>query len=52
VLLAGLYAWAMEPSTEPDDGHHPEPPIAASDAPAPDPAAALTAATEGGDTDG
>ena len=21
-ILAGLYAWAMEPATEPDDGHH------------------------------
>jgi cytochrome c oxidase subunit 1 len=54
VTLSGLYAWAMEPATEPDDGHgddhhgdaapvEPEPEVAEP---------ALTAAGEGGDADG
>jgi cytochrome c oxidase subunit 1 len=51
VTLSGLYAWAMEPATEPDesdghDDHHAEP--VEPEAPTP----ALTAAGEGSDTDG
>ena len=59
VLLAGLYAWAMEPSTEPEEDHPPAPPAAELAAGQPEPDAPQPALVgpdagdaEGGDGDG
>ena len=56
ITLSGLYAWAMEPGTEPDDGHHGDhhaaPAPAQPETPALVGASAEGEAPEGGDGDG
>jgi hypothetical protein len=48
VLFTGLYAWALEPSTEPDDHHEAEAEVEIVEEPAEEPAALTTGEGEEG----